>query len=110
MMSDLVLKPIQGKRKLWIVFWLHYLPGILLINFVFSFLDMSPNLHGKLYVLALIVFWLYMGVSLWKCAFNGSHKWLGYIARIFVFVNVATLPYAIYILFYGKFTLASHAS
>lgn len=102
MFNSVVLEPLRGLKKLWIIFFIYYVPGVFIIDFVIRNLRLSPELTHKVYFLTLVVFAMYMGISFWQCAFNSRFNWLGYIVRILVAFNLIAVPYLVYVAFFGN--------
>jgi len=81
----------RGEEKLWRVFWLYYMLGEL-IFFMFLYLIMflisivvtsePPFLIILVYVIPVFGYFIWIIVSLWKCAFNTNWKGWGYLIRI----------------------------
>jgi len=98
------LKSLKGEQRLVVVFWLYCILGsaiaialpILLAEWLY---DQGIPLWGfKLIAGAEVAFVVWAHASLWMCAFNSGHRWLGYAARIYAFIAVATffLPATFY--------------
>ena len=80
---SIINKAWRGEEKLWKIFWL----GLLFLAFISALgkvlvQNLPPfALFYGLFRLAYIIWWL---VSLWRCAFNVSARFWGYLARALV--------------------------
>jgi len=98
------LKSLRGEQRLVVVFWLYCILGTagaiaLPILFAEWLYDQGVPLWGlKLIAVAELAFVIWAHASLWMCAFNSGHRWLGYVARIYSFVALVAffLPVAFY--------------
>ncbi len=96
-MKSSIIRASKGEERLWIVFWLYNVLGLLLFAFLLKFLQAvgisaEKNGHSDIGILVLIsvltiVFIAYIVWavgSLWRCAFNVEWKWWGYLGRAYV--------------------------
>lgn len=100
------VSPLRGQQRLWVVFWFYWVLGAFLIDLVFSLIEGS-GMKVRLYLATLCVFVVYVGLALWRCAFNVSQSWLGYVARGLVVLNIAGVPLIVYLAVRGDLKLAS---
>ena len=82
-------KTLRGEQRLAVVFWLYCVLGTaVVIASPFLFADWLYDQRFPAWGFTLIgvievVFVVWAHVSLWLCAFNSNHRWLGYVARIY---------------------------
>ena len=83
-----------GKEKLWKAFWLIGILGrILVATFViiFALIGKSIGLTWSIAILSFLFIAIYIiwsFVSIWRCAFNTQNKNWGYVARIFISMDL----------------------
>ena len=98
------LKSLRGKQRLAVVFWLYCILGSAVA--IALPIPLAEWLHDqgvplwvfKLIAIAEVAFVVWAHLSLWMCAFNSGHRWLGYVARLYSFVALVVffLPVAFY--------------
>ena len=84
----------NGKQKLWKAFWLIGILGRIIVATIiilFSTIFTSIGLTWSIKILSIIfmisyVIWSF--VSIWRCAFNVKNKNWGYVARLFITLDV----------------------
>jgi hypothetical protein len=79
---DAIIRAWKGKERLWRVYWLyHGLYGFALATAVSKTRLLSiPSITNAAYVF-LIIYLIWVYVSIWRCAFNVERKAWGYVAR-----------------------------
>lgn len=83
-----------GEEKLWKAFWLIGILGrILVATFViiFALIGKSIGLTWSIAILSFLFISIYIiwsFVSIWRCAFNTQNKNWGYVARIFISMDL----------------------
>jgi len=89
-----------GKKELYIVFWYYYIVGILILSILIPLIGVTAEqlklqifLYPPLY-LFVIVYGIWIIVSLWRSAFNAKWKGWGYITRIIIIISA--LSYILY--------------
>jgi hypothetical protein len=91
-----------GHLPLWKVFWLIFLPALLLMycataGMIFALIKLNFLSHLELasFVLASLSLAVTatMGVMVWRCAFNAKHPIWSYLARCVPVIAVASLGY-----------------
>ena len=83
-----------GEKKLWKAFWLIGMLGRIIVATIiilFSTIFTSIGLTWSIKILSIIfmisyVIWSF--VSIWRCAFNVKNKNWGYVARLFITLDV----------------------
>ena len=86
----------HGKERLWKAFWLIGILGrILVATFViiFAIIGKSIGLTWSIAILSFLFISIYIiwsFVSIWRCAFNTQNKNWGYVARIFISMDLLT--------------------
>ena len=78
----------NGKEKLWKVFWLYnFLLGTLLLSAMDYLVGLGTVIEVITYLIVLV--WaVWVLVSLWRCAFNAKWRIWGYLARALVVLTV----------------------
>jgi hypothetical protein len=97
-------KTLRGEQRLVVVFWLYCILGsalALALPFLFAewLYDQGFPMWGfRVIEVAEAAFVVLAHVSLWLCAFNSRHRWIGYAARVYSLVAVALFffPVAFY--------------
>ena len=87
----------RGQERLWKVFWLY---NFLLGSAVIAAIDAVPAEQVVLVIFILVtaLAWaVWVGVSLWRCAFNSSWRGWGYIARGLVVLSVFLVCIGIFV-------------
>lgn len=76
----------RGQEKLWIVFWIY---GVV-VGILFQILLGILGAQGMLFVgLAVyVVYYVWVIVSTWRCAFNVKARSWGYVARVLAILSV----------------------
>jgi len=73
----------KGTNRLWHVFWLH---NFLLGGLVTALVDPIVNTENAILIFSFLalagVWYLWVVVGLWQCAFNTKYRFLGYLSRI----------------------------
>lgn len=72
----------KGIEPIWYVFWLYGVP-VLVLAF-----PLSLPYPSRLFVVIFFTYFIWLQVSLWRCAFVGRYRWFGYIARTAVVVMI----------------------
>ncbi len=82
-----VLTWFRGEERLWKPFWLGGLLGmpIGIISGIFQVLGIIGIIISALLS---IVYIIWMGVSIWNCAYNVDWEWWGHLARAWVILLV----------------------
>lgn len=102
-LRSLVLDPIQGRQRLWVVFWLYWLLAPILIEHGIALLRLAPETQIRATLAATGLYAVYTCLSLWRCAFNTDFRWLGYGARAVAALNLLLAPVALYLAATGNF-------
>lgn len=81
-----VTEPWNGKEQLWKVFWLY---NFLIGNALLFGIGLLPQgtLHAAVF-LFMLVYFIWIAVSLWRCAYNVDTKLWGHLTRILVVILV----------------------
>lgn len=82
---------LKGKEKLWKVFWLWFVAVWCVLGILFEFLapyaltnDTFMHYWLQWVFLVLMVYMVWILMSLWHCAFNATWKGWGYLVRLTV--------------------------
>ena len=84
----------RGEKKLWEAFWLIGILGKIIVAaliILFSIIFTSIGLTWSISVLSIIFMLSYIAwsfVSIWRCAFNVTNKNWGYVARLFISLDL----------------------
>ena len=88
---------LRGQERLKIVFWIYcVVGGVVVITVPFVIAEPLYNLGFPMWFFTLLavvqsLYLLWAHASLWTCAFNGSRRVWGYLARGYVCIVVAVL-------------------
>ena len=90
----LITESWTGRRPLYKVFWIYYIPGIFLIGFsVVGFVQLAPLLPVPVAIVLIVAVLLFIPlwklwalVALWRCAPNSSSFGYRFLARAYVVV------------------------
>ena len=78
----------RGYERLWVVFWVYYVPVVIVLLVAPDILPKQWYLWVPLTVITLV--WLvWVMVSLWRCAYATDYRILGHLVRLNVFVGAA---------------------
>lgn len=91
-----IIKARNGEERLWIVFWIYTVIGILFTTSLYNaLLQAITDLRGYgplvllfVLVIAYLAYIVWAMGSLWRCAFNVGWKGWGYLARACVVWNI----------------------
>ena len=78
----------KGDEKLWKVFWVFFLPVAIPLGIARGFAGWFLIQYESL-VFAVLIWAVWVYVSLWRCAFNARWPGWGYIIRAFVILVIA---------------------
>ena len=78
----------KGDEKLWKVFWVFFLPVAIPLGIARFFAGWYVIQYESL-VFAVLIWAVWVYVSLWRCAFNARWPGWGYIIRAFVILVIA---------------------
>ena len=78
----------KGDEKLWKVFWVFFLIVAITLGIV-RFFNPYFLIQYEILVFAILIWAVWVHVSLWRCAFNARWSRWGYIIRAFVIVVIA---------------------
>ncbi len=106
-MTSLILDPLRGRQRLWIVFWLYWLVPQFLIERAIFMLPLSVETQIRTTLVCNGLYAIFSCVSLWRCAFNTDYRWLGYGARALAALNLLLVPAALYLAVTGDFGAAT---
>ena len=93
-LENFILNYWSGKEKLWKAFWLIGIVGRIFVAFfiiIFSLIGNSIGLTWSVAILSLLFVLIYIiwsFVSIWRCAFNTQNNNWGYVARIFISMDL----------------------
>jgi hypothetical protein len=81
-----VKDPWNGKERLWKVFWLYNLVlGYAMIMGISHLPEGALKAAGNLFIL---IYFIWVAVSLWRCAYNVDNELWGHLARALVVFSV----------------------
>ncbi|MGO9933627.1 MAG: hypothetical protein ACLPV8_17700 [Steroidobacteraceae bacterium] len=98
-------EPLQGKTSLSRVFWLYGVVGSTLYGAIELFLDPGNRLLMLLYVIAGLIFSVYVIVATYRCAANCKSLLLARMARVGAVISLLLLPVITYLDLSGALTL-----
>lgn len=81
----------RGDERLWRAFWLFWFAGGWAVSVVVSLLVQSVGLPPLAAIALLMLYTVWAGVAVWRCAFNVKTRFWGYLARGIILVFVALL-------------------
>ena len=93
-LENFILNYWSGKEKLWKAFWLIGIVGRIFVAFfivIFSLIGKSIGLTWSVAILSVLFVLIYIilaFVSIWRCAFNTQNNNWGYVARIFISMDL----------------------
>lgn len=103
MLMDWMKRAWNGQERLWKVFWIYgAVAGLIagVINFALVFA--AGKVVSQAFSALMIVYWVFIAVSEWRCAFNVSWRGWGYIVRFLVILGAIVQIYNVYALFFAK--------
>ena len=87
----------RGEERLWKVFWIY---GVLM-GIVFGLVGpIARSAFGNIgFIVALVIqviYWIWLLVAQWRCAFNAEWQIWSYVVRIFVVISLSAIPLALF--------------
>ncbi len=86
-MKHLIIGPLNGQFRLWVVFWLYFVLGGTALEFgvygIASLVGAGELIATRLFFGCMAVFAVYIGSALWQCAPNTDYWVLTYAARFY---------------------------
>ncbi len=93
----------DGQEKLYLAFWGYYIRGQLLLLFpalLFALVFVRFKYAGLLIGLSLLLAWfIWSSIGVWRCAFNVKRKVWGYLARVYVLVQLYVTGHGLIVYF-----------
>lgn len=93
--SNLMLRIWRGEERLWKVYWLVAILGGWALGTLVSTMVGTGFLHDLLGLSVLVIFAVYCGVGVWRCAFNVQRVIWGYAARTIIAVSLVYFVVAV---------------
>jgi hypothetical protein len=86
--ANLLLRVWRGEERLWKVYWLVAILGGWALGTLIGALVRSGFLQELLGLALLVIYAVYSGVSVWRCAFNARRPIWGYMAHTVIAVGL----------------------
>jgi hypothetical protein len=91
-----ILASWKGKERLWKVFWIYNWLFGTAVGIGVEAASKALPVPAFLVVAVLVLIWaVWVTVSLWRCAFNSSWRGWGYIVRAIVVLAVIAIVFAV---------------
>jgi hypothetical protein len=104
--ESFVKDPIQGKTALSRVFWLFGILGSLLYGSLELFLNPENQFLMRVYTIVGFLYSVYVSIGIYRCAGNGSSRWVARSARIGAVITLLLLPVLTYLDLTNALTVA----
>ncbi|MFI0416615.1 MAG: hypothetical protein ACH255_21065 [Candidatus Thiodiazotropha sp.] len=94
---DAFKKSFRGEERLFIVFWFYFVAGSVGLGLVFATISAITATLGVGYIITTIlliviaIYFVWIIVSTWRCAFNVENRVWGYIVRVLVLLHVTSV-------------------
>jgi len=102
--NNFIARSWNGTEKLWKVFWLYNVLAGVVIESAFEFVNYFGGSTKFILVPFLSVYFVWLSVSLWTCAFNAKHKTWGHVVRSLLLLSVIAAGIILILLFRGHDT------
>ena len=93
--DSFLAKALNGKFRLWQVFWLGFVPALFVLSLLYSIRNLLLGYHFIWFVISLSILNLLtmslLSTAVWRSAPNTSHQAWCYLAKIFVAVYLLWL-------------------
>lgn len=106
MLSEILLDPLRGRTRLWIVFWLYGLVANGCYGAIVAAFVPSSTFTIRLFVFGGLILGLYQLAALWQCAYNSTSRPLARLVRTAVAVSCICVPWFIYLLITNHLALS----
>jgi hypothetical protein len=81
----------RGEERLWKPFWLGGVLGGIVVQIISQILGMGGLPLGVVGFVLVLVYEVWILVAIWNCAFNVDWNGWGYIVRVMVILQAATI-------------------
>ena len=87
----------RGEEKLWVVFWAYDVIVFLIVKeCIRTYAESSISNEGRLpiiviFAIAFLIYFIWLNVSLWRCAFNAQRKEWGYLVRFIIIIQIGSI-------------------
>ncbi|MCE2927013.1 MAG: hypothetical protein LW823_05165 [Rickettsiales bacterium] len=78
----------KGEEKLWKVFWIYGLVFGIILGILMSVASASMGSAGIALLVVWLVYYIWLAVAQWRCAFNADWKIWGYVVRILLILSL----------------------
>ena len=87
---NILLRAWRGEERLWVVFWIYNLLFSFVLNWYLDNVQISVESGFFVYwfIPCVAVYIAWISVSLWRCAFNVSFRFVGYAVRFSIILPI----------------------
>jgi len=87
--SNFIFNAWNGSSKLWLVFWVYNVIFGVTIEVVYEYIStLNYPSTNIIFAPLLAIYFIWISVSLWKCAYNAKSKVWGHLVRILLAISV----------------------
>jgi hypothetical protein len=84
-----IKRALRGEERLWKVFWIYGVVfSIILAIIGFLVSSGSGSTAGYVVLGIKIIYWIFLCIAQWRCAFNADWKIWGYVVRILLIIGI----------------------
>lgn len=92
---DFIGKYWDGKERLWKAFWLFGVLGGAILSVIQNLIGAASPEAASIFGILVVVYSIWNVVSIWRCAYNVNHHWLGHLARAAIIIQMLAFVFAV---------------